>query len=69
MEEEILAKIDVREMALKCSTKVYVYKVLVISGGIYLSSVDQINGEFIRNILSGEKLVSYPFRLGVHKMK
>ena len=56
MEEEKLAKIDVREMALKCSTKAEVYKVLVISGGIYLPSVDQINGEFIRDILSGENL-------------
>ena len=63
MEEEKLAKIDVREIALKCSTKAEVYRVLVISGGIYLPSVDQINGEFIRDILSGEKLVSYLFNL------
>ena len=54
-----MSSIDVREMALKWTTKAEVYKVLTTTGGIYLPSVDQINWDFIRDILSGEKLVSF----------
>ena len=61
MEEEKLARVDVREMALKCTTKAEVYKVLVTSGSIYLPPVDQTNGDFIRDILSGDKLVRHKF--------
>ena len=61
MEEEKLARLDVREMALKCTTKAEVYKVLVTSGSIYLPTVDQTNGDFIRDILSGDKLVRHKF--------
>ena len=61
MEEEKLTKINVREMALKCTTKADVYKVLINCGRVYLPPVDQINGDFISNILSGDKLVKFSF--------
>ena len=55
-----MSSIDIMEMALKCTTKSEVYKVLTITGGIYLPPVDQINWDFIRDLLLGDKLVS-PF--------
>ena len=58
MEEEKLTKIDVKEMALECTTKAEIYKVLVNCGRVYLPPVDQINDDFISDILSGDKLVS-----------
>ena len=69
MEEEKLAVMDVREMVLKCTTKAEVYKVLVTSGGIYLPSVDQINGDYIRDILTGDKLVRHLYYVEVCWMK
>ena len=54
-----MSSIDVREMALKCTTKSEVYKVLTTTGEIYLPPVDQINWDFIRDLLSGDKLVSF----------
>ena len=59
MEEEKLVNIDVREMALKSTTKAEIYKVLTTTGEIYLLPVDQINYDFIRDILSGDKLVGF----------
>ena len=59
MEEQKMSSIDVREMALKCTTKSEVYKVLTTTGEIYLPPVDQINWDFIRDLLSGDKLVSF----------
>ena len=55
-----MSSIDVREMALKCTTKSEVYKVLTITGGIYLPPADQINWDFIRDLLFDDKLL-YPF--------
>ena len=69
MEEEKLTKIDVREMALKCTTKAEIYKVLVNCGRVYLSPVDQINDDFISDILSGDKLVSPLLNLQVCRLK
>ena len=69
MEEEKLRTIDVREIALKCTTKAEVYKVLTIIGGIYLPPIEQINSDFIRDILSGDKLVSYGNHFIVHILK
>ena len=60
MEEEKLANIDVREMALKSTKKAEIYKVLTTTGEINLiPPVDQINSDFIRDILSGDKLVGF----------
>ena len=49
----------IREMAFKC-TKSKVNKVLTFTWGIYLPPVDQISWDFIRDLLSVDKLVS-PF--------
>ena len=43
------------------TTKAEIYKVLVTSGSIYLTPVDQTNGDFIRDILSRNKLVRHKF--------
>ena len=59
MEEEKLTNIDVREMALKSTKRAEIYKVLTTTWEIYLPPVDQINSDFIREILSGDKLVGF----------
>ena len=59
MEEEDKSLIDVREMSLKCTSKREVYKVLSITGNVYLPPESQINSDFIRDILSGDKLVCH----------
>ena len=69
MEDEKLSSIDVREMALKWTTKAEVYKVLNTTGGIYLPPVDQINWDFIRDILSWGQAGKLSFNLEVHRMK
>ena len=61
MEEEKAGSIDVRQMALKWTTKAEVYKVLTTSGGVYLPPIDQVNCDFIRDIISGDKLVRHHF--------
>ena len=58
-----------RIFALKCTTKAEVYKVSTITGGIYLPPIEQINSDFIREILSGDKLVSYDNYFIVHILK
>ena len=63
MEEENLSIINVREIGLKWSTKSEVYKVLTITGGVYLPPVQQINSEFIREVLWVQKLVRWCFIL------
>ena len=68
MEEEKSAVIDVREMALKCTTKDEVYNVLSTTGGIYLPPVEQVNWDFIRDILCGNKLVSNYSNFEVHRL-
>ena len=57
MEEEKYSTIDIREIALKCTTKGEVYKVLTTTGGVYLPSVQHTNWDFISDIISGDKLV------------
>ena len=57
MEDENMSYVDVREMALKWSTKSEVYKVMTITVNVYLPPVDQINSDFIRDILWGDKHV------------
>ena len=57
MEEEKMSSIDVREIALKWTTKGEVYRVLAITGGIYLPPIDQTNCNYIRDILWGDKRV------------
>ena len=69
MEEEELANIDVREMALKWTTKAEVYKVLTMTGEVYLPSVDQINADFIMDLLWEHKLVSRQSYSKVHRVK
>ena len=69
MEEEKVSTIEVREMALKCTTKAEVYKVLTITGGVYLPPMDQTNCDYIRDILSGDKLVSTSSYPAVHSIK
>ena len=69
MEEEKLDNIDIRELARKSTTKAEVYKVLTTTGGIYLPPVDQINSDFIRDILAGDKLVSHSSYCSVHRVK
>ena len=59
MEEENMSMVDVREIALKWSTKDEVYKVLTITGNVYLPPVQQVNSNFIRDVLWGDKLVRW----------
>ena len=49
--------IDVRDMVLKWSTKAEEYKALTITGNIYIPLVDQINSDYIRDILWRDKQV------------
>ena len=69
MEEEKLITIDVREIAMKCKTKGEVYKVLTTTGELYLQPIDQVNWDYIRDIISGDKQVSYNIYSGVHSLK
>ena len=57
MEPRNTETIDVIELALKWSTKEEVYKVLTISGKVYLPPVQQVNWDFIHDLLWGDKKV------------
>ena len=57
MEEEKTDTLDVREMALKWTTKAEVYKVLTVTCGLYLPPIDQTNCDYVSDILCGDKLV------------
>ena len=58
MEETKTEVVDVRELGLKRSSKEKVYKVLTITGKVYLPPVQQINCDFISDLLSGDKKVT-----------
>ena len=66
MEEEKNHLLDVRDMAMKWTTKDEVYKVLTVTGNISLPPMAQINCDFIRDILCGDKLVSRLYLSVVH---
>ena len=68
MEQEKTKTLDVREMALKWTTKAEVYKVLTITGGVYLPPMDQTNCDYVRDILCGDKLVSTSSYSAVHRI-
>ena len=53
-----MSSVDVRVMALNCTGGSEVYKVLTLTGNVYLPPMQQINSDFIRNIMWGEKLVT-----------
>ena len=57
-EEDKMSILDARDMALKCSTKGQVYKVLSVTEAMHLPPVEQVNWDFIRDLLRGDKLVS-----------
>ena len=58
MEDDNMCSVDVREMELKCTSKSEVYKVLTLTGNVYLPPMQQINSDFIRDIMWGEKCVT-----------
>ena len=68
-EEKEMSTLDVRDMTLKWSTKEEVYKVLTISGAMYLPPVDQVNSDFIRDLLRGDKLLRYILIYAVCSLK
>ena len=68
-EEKKMSTLDVRDMALKWSTKGEVYKVLTIPGTMYLPPVEQVNSDFIRDLLRGDKLVRYILIYAVCSLK
>ena len=59
MEEEKFNSVDVRELALKWISKREEYQTLWVTGNIYLPSCDQINSDYVSDVLSGDKLVSH----------
>ena len=59
MEQDSMETLDVKEIAMKWSTKEEIYKVLTVTVNIYLPSVEQINWDFIRDISRGDTLVSH----------
>ena len=69
MENQMMPTIDVREMALKWTTKREVYRVLTTTAGVYLPSIDQINWDFVRDILSWDKLVRRDIYFEVYRLK
>ena len=69
MEEEKMSSIDVREMALKWTTQTEVYRVLIATAEVYLPSIDQINCYFVRDLLSGDKLVGCKIYSEVYRLK
>ena len=58
IEKEKMSSINAKEMELKCTTKWDIYKIFAITGEIYLPLMNQINWDFIRDLLSGDKLGS-----------
>ena len=68
MEKDKIKTLDVREMALKWTTKAEVDKKLTITGGVYLAPMDQTNCDYVREILNGDKLVSTSSYSTVHKI-
>ena len=67
MEEEgKMCILHAREMELKCSTKVEVYKVLSVIEAIFLLPVEQVNWDFVRDILcERKKLEDFPIKCTV----
>ena len=59
MDQNNMDILDVKEMTTKWFTKGEVYKVLIITGNEYLPPEEQTNCDFIRDILWGDKIVSW----------
>ena len=61
MEEEKAGSIDVRQMALKWTKKSWGIQGPHNFRSVYLPPIDQVNWDFIRDIISGDKLVRHHF--------
>ena len=68
-EKDKMCTLDAREMALKCSTKGEVYKVLSVTGAMHLPPVEQVNWDFVRDLLCGDKLVSLSIKYILYCLK
>jgi hypothetical protein len=49
---------NVKELGVKCQSKKDMYKVLQVTGRIFLPPIEQANYQFIAQLVTGEKEVS-----------
>ena len=59
MEKENTEVVDVREFALKWSSKKVVYKILTITEKVYLPPVQQLKNDFIGDLIWRDKKVIF----------
>ena len=57
--EERRKQYTVHEFGIVCHSKKEVYDILTINGGYFLPPIEQADSDYIADILSGEKLVSF----------
>ena len=53
------SSIDIRELSLKWTSKRKVYQTLAVTGNVYLPPIDQVNWDFISDVLTGDKKVGW----------
>ena len=65
-----MEKLTVTDVGIKAKSKLEVYRVLTTEGGVYLPPAKEWNYQYIRDIVTGNKLVRHPIILYlVHKRK
>ena len=52
-------KLSVLDVGVKAKSKLEIYRILTTEGGIYLPPPKEWNYQFIRDIITGAKLVSF----------
>ena len=56
--EETKDHLTVYSLGIKARSKIEVYRLLTTEGGVYLPPVNEVNYQYLKSIIAGEKLVT-----------
>ena len=56
--EETKDQLTVYSLGIKARSKIEVYRLLTTEGGVYLPPVNEVNYQYLKSIIAGEKLVT-----------
>ena len=55
-------RLTIADVAVKANIKVEVYRVLTTEGGVYLPPIKEWNYQYVRDIITGNKLVGSSYK-------
>ena len=56
--EETKDQLTVYSLGIKARSKIEVYRLLTTEGGVYLPPVKEVNYQYMKSIIAGEKIVT-----------